>query len=160
MSRYFEELVDTLPLGSHDKKRLRLDAARLVETAKRETQHRLHMVAEERDGPTRLEAVEFEGKITFTMAYNSDVMCHVGEDSATKFCRFLHKTMEEEGRPVYERFCLASDEDAHWYIIPADKKSEWEQLNFDEDVLDQVDWARRLSGRPNSVTFIDAQISS
>lgn len=55
-----------------------------------------------------------------------------------------------------ERFCLASDGDHRWHLIPARRAEEWSERvdrfwDGDEEALD-VDWAPEVAG-PESVTF-------
>ncbi len=55
------------------------------------------------------------------------------------------------------RFCLVTDNDCHWFIIPADKRDEWNEWcdidSDDERAWDAPDFARDLGGSPSSVTF-------
>lgn len=55
------------------------------------------------------------------------------------------------------RYFLGRDNSAHWYIVQADKRADWEAwLNIPED--DELSWvppgcARAIGGDPSSVTF-------
>jgi hypothetical protein len=55
------------------------------------------------------------------------------------------------------RFYLGTDNDGHWFVIPADKRDEWsEWLDIDSDderAWDAPDFARDLGGNPSCVTF-------
>ena len=56
-----------------------------------------------------------------------------------------------------ERFCLACDNDAHWYVIPMDRRAEWNDW-LDIDADDERAWqvpafARAIGGSPTRVTF-------
>lgn len=56
-----------------------------------------------------------------------------------------------------KRFFLDNDNDGHWYIIPVDKISEWEEwsnLSEDnEDSWDTPDFAIPIGGSPTLITF-------
>lgn len=59
------------------------------------------------------------------------------------------------------RFFLARDNSAHWYLVEAGSREEWERWsNLPED--DEAAWeapafARRLNGSPSQITFTDPQ---
>lgn len=57
------------------------------------------------------------------------------------------------------RFFLATDNDGHWYIVPDERRSEWSAWRDldpeNEDSWDAPEWARRLGGSPELVTFKD-----
>jgi len=59
--------------------------------------------------------------------------------------------MEDEG------FYLTQDNDAHWYVVPSDKESEWadwlELDPDDEDSWETPDWAEQVGGSPTLVKF-------
>ena len=58
-----------------------------------------------------------------------------------------------------QRFFLSQDNDSHWYIIPVDKRVEWNDwLELDED--DEPSWmvpefAKAVGGNPSLITFTD-----
>lgn len=53
------------------------------------------------------------------------------------------------------RYRLAQDDSCHWYLIPADKATEWEDWAYSEEAElgDTPEWASRLNGYPGLVTF-------
>lgn len=55
------------------------------------------------------------------------------------------------------RYYLDRDGDSHWYIIPAEKRQEWEAFcNLDPDSeasWDTPKWAQALGGSPNNIEF-------
>lgn len=55
------------------------------------------------------------------------------------------------------RYFLSQDQSAHWYIIPAERRAEWEQwcsLPEDDEASWEVPWfAQRIGGSPSLVTF-------
>lgn len=61
-----------------------------------------------------------------------------------------------------ERFFLAQDNDAHWYVVPVARRGEWEAWcaipDEDERAWDAPEWARRVGGAPGLVTFTDPEI--
>ncbi len=56
-----------------------------------------------------------------------------------------------------QRYFLNTDNDTHWYIIPADKREEWENWcdlpEDDENSWNVPEWAEALGGGPNQVEF-------
>jgi hypothetical protein len=62
------------------------------------------------------------------------------------------------------RYFLSRDNSSHWYLVPADKRAEWNAwCDLDEDderSWDTPEWARRLSGSPSRITFTDPQEES
>jgi len=75
----------------------------IVERKVRDTKNRMLLVKELRAGPLRLEAVEFEGKLTYTMCFDNDVMAHMGEEAAKAFCRFVEdepRTLRPQMPPI------------------------------------------------------------
>lgn len=62
-----------------------------------------------------------------------------------------------------ERFCLVRDNDAHWYVIPADRQEDWDAwLGLGEDdqaAWDAPDFARPVGGAPSLVTFTNPVVS-
>ena len=59
------------------------------ERAEQNTKARMKLVKEVRAGPLRLEAVEFEGSLTYTMCFDNDVMAHMGASAARLFADFV-----------------------------------------------------------------------
>lgn len=68
------------------------------------------------------------------------------------------------------RFMLTSDDDGHWYIIPADERRAfdkwvrdtgryWEDPDAMEYPGDQPEWARAVGGSVSLVTFENPEIS-
>jgi hypothetical protein len=57
------------------------------------------------------------------------------------------------------RYFLSQDQSSHWYLVPVEKRDEWEAwASIDED--DERAWmapeyATALGGGPNLVTFSD-----
>lgn len=74
--------------AAHRETRKKLRAAKAVQ-----------LVAEMRSGPLRIEAVRHrnfdgtEGKITFAMVFDTDLMAHMGEESAKCFADFVNRTL-------------------------------------------------------------------
>ena len=52
---------------------------------------------------------------------------------------------------------LVSDDDGHWFIIPADKWEEWEGWLENPETTDYTEpkWARYTNTHPSRVTFTD-----
>ena len=63
----------------------------------------------------------------------------------------------KEGKQMNERFFLARDCSNHWYLVPANKREEWnEWTNIDEDdsrAWQEPEWAKRIGGHPHWITF-------
>jgi len=59
------------------------------------------------------------------------------------------------------RFFLAQDNDGHWYLIPVDRRAEWEAWtnipSDDERSWESPEWATAIGGSPSQVTFTDPQ---
>lgn len=57
------------------------------------------------------------------------------------------------------RYFLAQDNDAHWYLVPAEKRGAWDAWlcipSEDERAWDVPEWAKAIGGSPRSVTFTD-----
>jgi hypothetical protein len=68
-------------------------------------------------------------------------------------------SLEDVGVQEAKRFILTSDDDGHWYVIPADKQKEFDTAieNFDE-VGSLPDWAKEVGGSPSRVTFTGYKI--
>lgn len=58
-----------------------------------------------------------------------------------------------------QRFFLGRDNDAHWYIIEADKRDEWDAwcgLDPDDDASWHVpEFAKEIGGSPTQISFED-----
>lgn len=57
------------------------------------------------------------------------------------------------------RYVLQSDDDGHWYVIPAAKKdlfNEW--IGGGYETQPQPEWAWQVGGHPNNVTFSEPEI--
>ena len=70
---------------------------------------------------------------------------------------------EKLGRvPGSTRFFMDTDGDSHWYVIPEDKRAEWDAFcaipSDDERSWDVPEWATRVGGSPTLVTFTDFEI--
>ncbi len=56
-----------------------------------------------------------------------------------------------------KRFFLDCDNDSHYYIIPAEKRVQWEKfLNIDDynpACMETPEWAKPIGGGFNTVTF-------
>lgn len=52
---------------------------------------------------------------------------------------------------------LDRDQSSYWFIVPVDKRKEWEDWNNldddDPDAWDAPEWAKAVGGSPNAVTF-------
>lgn len=59
-------------------------------------------------------------------------------------------------------YCLVRDDDTHWYVIPSDKKSNWEniwEIHYTDDEFPDIPfWADRVGGSPSLVIFRDYEI--
>lgn len=61
-----------------------------------------------------------------------------------------------------QKYFLSQDNSCHWYVIPDDKRQEWEDwCNLDED--DEASWnvpefAIEVGGSPFRVTFENPEI--
>ncbi len=68
-----------------------------------------------------------------------------------------------------QQYILTTDDDAHWYVIPADKEAEWRTWceaaakywwdlpeNQDEPVMPE--WAVSIGGAPSLVKFSNYEI--
>lgn len=56
-----------------------------------------------------------------------------------------------------ERFFLDQDQSSHWYLVPVKRRAEWNAwCDLDEDderSWTPPEWAVRLGGGPQAVTF-------
>ena len=52
-----------------------------------------------------------------------------------------------------KKYFLDTDDDSHWYMIPADKREEWLIWHDLPEVDEEPDFAVRLNGHPNFVEF-------
>lgn len=80
-------------MGEVDPRDTKLAALRRENAELREKVKGMRLVAEMRAGPMRLEAVSREGKITFTMCFDNDVMAHMGESAARLFADFVNENL-------------------------------------------------------------------
>jgi len=55
------------------------------------------------------------------------------------------------------RFRVVQDESCHWYIIPENKKDEWDEWAVSDDAMDGVvpDWAEEANMHVSFLTFKD-----
>lgn len=60
------------------------------------------------------------------------------------------------------RFALAQDNDSHWYVVPVDKMTEWDEwLELDpecDEAWEAPEFAQRVGGSPSLVTFENPEI--
>lgn len=60
------------------------------------------------------------------------------------------------------RWFLDTDNDSHWYLVPVERKAEWNAwLDIDSD--DEASWTapdyvRELGCSPTCVTFVDPKV--
>ncbi len=70
--------------------------------------------------------------------------------------------MSELRKPNQMRYFLSQDNDCHWYVIPADKRDEWNawcEIDPDDDLAwDPPSFAKPINGSPTLVTFSDPEI--
>lgn len=56
-----------------------------------------------------------------------------------------------------EGFYLTQDNDCHWYVVPAEKETEWSEFleldPNDEASWDVPEWAEQVGGSPTLVKF-------
>lgn len=59
-----------------------------------------------------------------------------------------------------QRFYLASDDDGHWYVVPAEKRTEWEGWIYSDAYMngDVPEWAKAVNKSPGWVTFENWEI--
>ncbi len=57
------------------------------------------------------------------------------------------------------RFFFDQDNDSHWYLVPADRRAEWDAwrglAKDDERGWTEPEFARRMAGSPVFYTFTD-----
>jgi hypothetical protein len=72
----------------------------------------------------------------------------------------LRETDERPDAPVPSagRFYLDQDDDSHWYVIPADRATDWEDW-CDSGAETVPEWAQRVGGAHTLVTFTDPVIA-
>lgn len=60
------------------------------------------------------------------------------------------------------RYYLTQDSDCHWFVVPVDKREEWnawtEIDSDDERAWEAPDFARSIGGSPSMVTFLEPDI--
>ena len=60
------------------------------------------------------------------------------------------------------KYFLDTDSSAHWYVIPWDRREEWElwaQLEDDDErAWTPPEWAKAVNGSPSGVVFENPQI--
>lgn len=59
-----------------------------------------------------------------------------------------------------KRMCLVQDDSSHWYVIPAEKRADWEAWLDSEDAEDGIlpEWADGLNRHPSFYSFTDIQV--
>ena len=59
------------------------------------------------------------------------------------------------------RYYLSTDQSSHWYIVPVERRAEWEAWRDlsedDERAWEAPEFAKRINGSPSFVTFTDPQ---
>jgi hypothetical protein len=64
--------------------------------------------------------------------------------------------------PENTRYFLDRDNDGHWYLVPADKRDEWDAWTDldpdDEASWDVPEWAMSLGYAPSLVTFENVRL--
>ena len=82
-----------------------------------------------------------------------------GED-AEHYADALLSAFPAAARAPSERFAIVTDNDSHWYLIPAARKTEWDAWadipSDDERAWTEPDFAKRIDG-PYRLTFTDPQ---
>lgn len=54
------------------------------------------------------------------------------------------------------RYRLVSDDDGHWYIVPADRQEEFDELIMSDEFNRAMPaWVQEVNGHPNNVSFVD-----
>ena len=55
------------------------------------------------------------------------------------------------------RFRVVTDDDGHWYLIPAERRDEFDEWLNSEAAMDgeELPWAERLNMHPSNHTFAD-----
>ena len=57
------------------------------------------------------------------------------------------------------RFFFDTDNDSHWFLVPLERKDEWDAWcsldEDDENAWDAPEWARPLGGDPSRISFVD-----
>lgn len=68
-------------------------------------------------------------------------------------------TFDEIEITVGKRYRLASDDDGHDFLIPADKSSEWEDFVADPEAYDwePPEWAEPCAYHPSNMTFTNPE---
>lgn len=107
------------------------------------------------------EPIPGEAKWTFTFPLESGeaLALEMGKAGRDNLRHIILDEMIDENSDSGEpkRFFLGSDNDSHWYIVPACKRTEWEEFcNIPED--DERSWnvpafAEPLGGCPSAITF-------
>lgn len=65
-----------------------------------------------------------------------------------------------------QKYILDCDDDAHWYVFPAEKREEfekWVEIQYGEDYENplygtQPEWVKSVGGHPNSFTFENPEL--
>jgi hypothetical protein len=64
--------------------------------------------------------------------------------------------------PESTRFFLDQDSDCHWYLVPADKRQEWDawtELDSDDEAAwSAPKWAIPLGTHPSTITFENVRL--
>lgn len=51
------------------------------------------------------------------------------------------------------KYCLVTDSDGHWYVIPIDRQNEWSKWNECNDYTPLPKFADGVGGSPSLVEF-------
>ena len=75
----------------------------------------------------------------------------------------IAKLESAAAQPTAEAYFLSQDGDAHWYLVPLARKTEWEAWQHldrdDEASWDVPDFAREVGGAVSRVTFTSPEIA-
>jgi hypothetical protein len=86
----------------------------------------------------------------------SDCSIHPGENKVTVLNATIVPPKTEP------RFFLAQNNDCHWYLVPCDRRKEWDAWrSIDEDderAWTAPDYAKLIGGSPSLITFTNPEI--
>lgn len=57
-----------------------------------------------------------------------------------------------------KRYCLVNDESGHWYVCPAERAEEADDIFCSGDGDEVPNWLHQVNGHPNNVTFSAPEI--
>lgn len=67
------------------------------------------------------------------------------------------KRWPRKGATPATRYCLVTDDDCHHYVIEAEHRDEWYELD-DDQINAGLPWAWQVGGEPGQVTFTAPEI--